>query len=94
MKSIIFALIIGLTSIASAQMVPEDMLAVCFEWQGYKVEDDGYKMFKKSLGGADPDDVDPAYSRRTKSAKAKFERARAKYEKKTGKKFNSNLCNQ
>lgn len=89
-----FALIIGLTSTVSAQMVPEDMLGVCFEWQGYKVEDDGYNMFKKSLGGADPDQVDPSYGRKAKVAKVKFENARRKYEKKTGKKFDSKYCNQ
>lgn len=94
MKSILFTLIVVMTSTVSAQIIPQDMLDACIEWQGYKSDDDSYKGFKKSLGGVDPDEVDPMFSRRAKISKIRFDNARKKYEKKTGKKFNSNVCNQ
>lgn len=93
MKIITVILGLTLTSAAFAQ-IPQDMLGVCIEWQAFTVEDQGYQMFKNSLGGADPDDVDPSYGRRLRAAKGKFEAAKRKYEKKSGKKFDSNKCNQ
>lgn len=94
MKSILFTLILAMTSTAFTQTIPQDMFDTCIEWQDYKSNDDSYKGFKKSLGGADPDEVDPMFGNRVKVSKIRFDNARRKYEKKSGKKFNAKLCNQ
>ncbi len=90
-------LLIALISVVSAPCFAEmepDMGEVCYEWQGFKTENEGYEMFKESVkgSGSDPDELDPKAKIRVMAAKAKFESAKRKYVKKSGKKFDSKKC--